>query len=126
MEPRVNALVANRQLGAARELLEQWAATWPDDVTGGETAGAPDRDVGRAVEAVRLLQRHIAAYPDDVDALGLGVEWLYGLARGRRLDLVHRVLIWASRAVTPPATLKRTAPNDHWCSYGSTSCLSSP
>ena len=32
MEQRVNALVANRQLGAARELLEQWAAKWPDDV----------------------------------------------------------------------------------------------
>ena len=41
-----------------------------------------DATSGRAVESVRLLQRHIAAYPDDVEALGLGVEWLYGLHAG--------------------------------------------
>ena len=37
---------------------------------------------GRALEALRLLERHIAADPDDVDALGLAVEWLYALHAG--------------------------------------------
>ena len=82
MEQRVNALVANRQLGAARELLEQWAATWPDDVRVAKPLALLYAASGRAVESVRLLQRHIAAYPDDVDALGLGVEWMYGLHAG--------------------------------------------
>jgi hypothetical protein len=79
MEQRVNALVANRQLGAARELLEQWAAKCPDDVRVAKPLALLSATFGRPVEAVRLLQRHIAAYPDDVDAPGLGVEWLYGL-----------------------------------------------
>jgi hypothetical protein len=82
MEQRVNALVANRQLGAARELLEQWAAKWPDDVRVAKPLALLYASSGRAVEAVRLLQRHIAAYPDDVGALGLGVEWLYGIHAG--------------------------------------------
>ena len=90
MEQRVNALVANRQLGAARELLEQWAAKWPDDVRVAKPLALLYATSGRAVESVRLLQRHIAAYPDDVDALGLGVEWLYRPSCGRRLNLVDR------------------------------------
>ena len=82
MEQRVNALVANRRLGAALELLEQWAAKWPDDVRVAKPLALLYATSGRAVESSRLLQRHIAAYPDDVDALGLGVEWLYGLHAG--------------------------------------------
>jgi hypothetical protein len=82
MEQSVNALVANSQLGAARELLEQWAATWPDDVRVAKPLALLYATFGRATDAVRQLQRHIAAHPDDVDTLGLAVEWLYVLRAG--------------------------------------------
>jgi predicted Zn-dependent protease len=82
MVQTVNALAANRQLGAARDLLEQWAAKWPDDLRFAKPLALLYATFGRATDAVRLLQRHIAAYPDDVDALGLGVEWLYTLHAG--------------------------------------------
>ena len=77
MEQSVNARVANRQLGAARDLLEQWAARWPDDVQVAKPLALLYATFGRATDAIRQLQRHVAAYPDDVDALGLAVEWLY-------------------------------------------------
>jgi hypothetical protein len=79
LQRSVTARVANRQLGAARDLLEQWAARWPDDVRVAKPLALLYATFGRATDAVRQLQRHIAAHPNDVDALGLAVEWLYVL-----------------------------------------------
>ena len=79
MERSVTARVANRQLGAARDLLEQWAARWPDDVRVAKPLALLYATFGRAQDAIRQLRRHVAARPDDVDALGLAVEWLYVL-----------------------------------------------
>jgi hypothetical protein len=82
LQRSVNELAASRQLGAARDRLEHWAATWPDDLRFAKPLALVYATFGRALDALRLLERHLAAYPDDVDALGLAVEWLYALHAG--------------------------------------------
>ncbi len=78
---RVETLVANRQLGAARDLLEESHEKWPDAVHLFKPLALVYATFGRSADAVQMLQRYVAARPDDVDALGLAVEWLYTLRR---------------------------------------------
>jgi hypothetical protein len=53
---------------------------------------------GQGQQAVRLLARHLEAHPDDVEALQLGVEWIY------HLKLAHT----AARTPVDDARLART------------------
>lgn len=76
---RVDALMRHRQFGAARDLLEQSVAKWPEDARFAKPLALLYATLGRAGDAVRMLQRHLAAQPADVDGLGLAVEWLYTL-----------------------------------------------
>jgi hypothetical protein len=76
---RVDGLMRNRQFGAARELLEASAAKWPEGAGFAKPLALLLATHGRAADAVRMLQRHLAAQPGDVASLGMAVEWLYTL-----------------------------------------------
>ena len=56
---------------------------WPGDVRFVKPMALIDATFGQGQQAVRLLQRHLDAHPDDVDALQLGVEWTYHLKLSR-------------------------------------------
>jgi tetratricopeptide (TPR) repeat protein len=75
----VDALVGSRQLGAARDLLEECLAKWPDEPRFARPLALVYAAFGRFADAVRMLQRYLAAQPDDTESLALGVEWLYTL-----------------------------------------------
>jgi VWFA-related protein len=76
---KVDALVGSRQLGAARDLLEECLAKWPDESRFAKPLALIYAAFGRSADAVRMLQRYLAAQPDDTESLALGVEWLYTL-----------------------------------------------
>jgi VWFA-related protein len=89
MWSKVDALLQSRQLGAARDLLEECQVKWPDEPQFARALALVYATFGRSADAVRMLQRYLAARPDDAESLALGVEWLYALrAAGRSVTSV--------------------------------------
>lgn len=73
------ALIRNRDLGLARSVLEEAVSQWPSDIRFARPMALVYATFGQGPEAVRSLERHLAAHPDDVDSLLMGVEWIYQL-----------------------------------------------
>ncbi len=69
----------NRDLGAARSVLEEAAGKWPADPRFTKPLAMLYASFGRGRDAVRMLERYIAdpAGRRDADALAMGVEWIY-------------------------------------------------
>jgi len=78
-----DALMRERRTAEARAILEEAMTKWPGDVRFVKPMALIDATFGQGQQAVRLLQRHLDAHPDDVDALQLGVEWTYHLKLSR-------------------------------------------
>jgi tetratricopeptide (TPR) repeat protein len=74
-----DALIRTRRLAEARAVLEEAMTRWPGDLRFIKPMAIVDATFGQGPEAVRLLARYIEAHPDDVEALQLGVEWIYHL-----------------------------------------------
>jgi VWFA-related protein len=89
-----NALLRTRDFVRARSTLEDAVRRWPADTRFARPLAALNATTGRGYEAVQHLQRYLAANHDDVDALYLGVQWIYqihlngGLIRDRAADLM--------------------------------------
>ena len=73
------ALLRTRDLGAARSMLEEAVSKWPSDARFARPLALVYATLGQGVDAMRALERHLAAHEDDVDALFMGVEWIYQL-----------------------------------------------
>ena len=72
-----DALMRERDLGAARTILEEAAGKWPSDPRFTKPLAMLYGTFGRGREAVRTLERYISERQDDRDAYYLGVQWLY-------------------------------------------------
>jgi hypothetical protein len=68
-----------RDLAQARTILEEAAAKWPSDLRFTKPLALLYATFGQGREAVRTLERYLSARHDDVEALYLGVEWIYQL-----------------------------------------------
>ena len=73
------ALLRTRDLALARTTLEEAIAKWPADPRFARPMALVYATFGQGDQAVRSLERHIAAHKDDTEALFLGVEWIYQL-----------------------------------------------
>jgi tetratricopeptide (TPR) repeat protein len=74
-----DALIRGRELNEARAILEEAVAKWPSDVRFAKPLATLYATFGQGREALRTLERHLAARPDDTESLALGVEWIYHL-----------------------------------------------
>jgi tetratricopeptide (TPR) repeat protein len=86
-----DTLLRTRDLSQARNILEEATAKWPDDARFAKPMALVYATFGRGRDAVRTLQRHIEANPNDLDVLRLAIEWIYhlhssGIAAGTRAD----------------------------------------
>ncbi len=72
-----DALMRVHDLGSARTVYEEAITKWPSDPRFTKPLALVNATFGRGREAVRALERYLAAHPDDRDALFLGVEWIY-------------------------------------------------
>ena len=96
-----DTLIRTRELAEARTILEEAAGKWPSDPRFAKPLAIVYAVFGQGREAVRTLQRHLEAHPDDVEALSLGVEWMFhlhsvgGVARSPAEDL-KLARSWAS------------------------------
>jgi thioredoxin-like negative regulator of GroEL len=75
----VGALLRLRDLSQARGMLDEALAKWPGDVRFARPMAIVYAALGQGVEALRMLERHLDANGDDVDALMLAVEWVFQL-----------------------------------------------
>jgi Tfp pilus assembly protein PilF len=74
-----DALMRTRDLAQARTVLEEGAAKWPSDLRFTKPLALLYATFGQGREAVRTLERYLSDRHDDVEALFLGVEWIYQL-----------------------------------------------
>jgi VWFA-related protein len=74
-----DALMRTRDLAQARTILEEGAVKWPSDLRFTKPLALLYATFGQAREAVRTLERYLSDRHDDVEALYLGVEWIYQL-----------------------------------------------
>jgi predicted Zn-dependent protease len=74
-----DALMRTRDLAQARTILEEGAAKWPSDLRFTKPLALLYATFGQGREAVRTLERYLSDRHDDVEALYLGVEWIYQL-----------------------------------------------
>ncbi len=74
-----DTLLRARQLALARGVLEEAVLQWPSDVRFAKPLALTYATFGQGREAVRMLERHLAAQPEDRDALAMAVEWIYHL-----------------------------------------------
>ncbi len=81
------ALMRNRDLPLARSTIEEAMAKWPSDLRFARPMAVLLAIFGQGRQAVRTLERHLAVHGDDVEALQMGVEWIYQL---RAAGLVAR------------------------------------
>jgi VWFA-related protein len=72
-----DALLRVHDMAGAKSVYEEAAGKWPSDPRFTRPLALVDATFGRGREAVRTLERHLAAHPEDRDGLFLGVEWLY-------------------------------------------------
>jgi tetratricopeptide (TPR) repeat protein len=88
-----NTLLRTHDFSRARSTLEDATRRWPADTRLARPLAMLNATTGRGYEAIQLLQRHLAANRGDVDALYLGVQWIYqihlngGSIRDRAADL---------------------------------------
>ena len=73
------SLLRTRDLSTARSMLEEAVAKWPSDVRFARPMALVYATLGQGVEAMRALERHLAAHKEDVDGMFMGVEWIYQL-----------------------------------------------
>jgi tetratricopeptide (TPR) repeat protein len=74
-----DTLLRQHDLSGAKTLLEEAAVKWPADLRFAKPIALVYATFGQGVQAVRMLTRHLSAHGDDVEALSLGVEWIYHL-----------------------------------------------
>jgi Flp pilus assembly protein TadD len=74
-----DTLLRMHDLSQARTILEEAQGKWPADVRFAKPLALVYATFGQGREAVRMLERHLAAHADDAEALSLGVEWMYHL-----------------------------------------------
>lgn len=74
-----DTLLRSRELAQARPILEEAVAQWPTDARFTKPLALTYAVFGQGREAVRMIERHLAANPTDRDALALAVEWIYHL-----------------------------------------------
>ena len=74
-----DTLLRTRDLAEARTILAEAAGKWPSDARFAKPLALVYAVFGQGREAVRTLQRHLEAHPDDAEALSLGVEWMFHL-----------------------------------------------
>lgn len=74
-----DALLRTNDLGEARNILQEAVEKWPADARFAKPLALLYATFGQGREAVRTLARHIEYDPADIEALGLGVEWMYHL-----------------------------------------------
>lgn len=74
-----DTLLRSRELAQARPILEEAVAQWPTDARFAKPLALTYAVFGQGREAVRMMERHLAANPTDRDALALAVEWIYHL-----------------------------------------------
>lgn len=73
------ALMRTRSLAEARAILEEAVVKFPDDARFAKPLALVYATFGLGLQSVRLLERHLAAHPDDIESLQLAVEWIYQL-----------------------------------------------
>lgn len=73
------ALLRTRDLSTARSMLEEAVSKWPSDSRFARPLALVYATLGQGLEAMRALERHLAAHKDDVESLFMGVEWIYQL-----------------------------------------------
>ncbi len=78
-----DALLRERRLGEARAILEEAMTKWPGEMRFVKPMAIVYATFGQGQQAVRLLERYVAANPADIDALQMGVEWIYHLKLAR-------------------------------------------
>jgi predicted Zn-dependent protease len=66
-------------LGQARMILEEAVAKWPSDDRFDKPLAMMYATFGQGREAVRTLERHLSAHPDDIDGAYMCLEWIYHL-----------------------------------------------
>ena len=74
-----DALLRSHNLAQARGVLEEAVLQWPNDARFAKPLALTYATFGQGREAVRMLEKHIAANPSDRDAQAMAVEWLYHL-----------------------------------------------
>jgi len=72
-----DALMRERDLGAARTILEEAVGKWPTDPRFTKPLALLYGTFGRGREAVRTLERYISERGDDRDAYYMAVQWIY-------------------------------------------------
>jgi VWFA-related protein len=72
-----DALMRERDLGAARTILEEAVGKWPSDPRFTKPLALLYGTFGRGREAVRTLERYISEREDDRDAYFMAVQWIY-------------------------------------------------
>ncbi len=73
------ALLRDRDMNAARSILDEGIAKWPSDPRLTRPLAMLYATFGQGREAVRTMERYLDARPDDVEALERAVEWIYNL-----------------------------------------------
>jgi VWFA-related protein len=81
------ALLRTRNLPQARGTLEEAVAKWPSDERFSKPLAIMYAMYGEGVQAVRALDRYLAVHGDDLEALQLGVEWIYQLRQSNAAAL---------------------------------------
>ena len=74
-----DALLRKNDLGEARNILQEAVEKWPADARFAKPLAILYATFGQGREAVRTLARHLEHDPADIEALALGVEWMYHL-----------------------------------------------
>jgi len=74
-----DALLRQNDLGDARNILQEAVEKWPADARFAKPLAILYATFGQGREAVRTLARHLEHDPADIEALALGVEWMYHL-----------------------------------------------
>jgi VWFA-related protein len=74
-----DTLLRVHDLPHARAVLEEAVGKWPADPRFAKPLAMLYATMGLGREAVRTMQRHLEAEPADVEALFMGVEWIYNL-----------------------------------------------
>jgi VWFA-related protein len=74
-----DAMMRSRGLAEARNILEEAAEKWPSDLRFAKPLAFLYAAFGQGREAARALGRYLEGHPEDVDALYMGVQWIYEL-----------------------------------------------
>jgi VWFA-related protein len=77
-----DALMRLKSSGEARPILEEAMTRFPADARFARPLAMLYATFGNGLDAVRLLERSLAARPDDQAALFLAVEWIFNAHRG--------------------------------------------